>query len=73
MRVIEFWDEEIERIEKNTVSDGVALSEDKLDVFSHLIWNDVKLIDYKVGWFGKTERCTSGYEILKWIIEHAEP
>ena len=70
MRVIEFWDDIVDRSINNV--EEANISEEKLDIYSHLIWNDVKLQDYKIGWFGKTERCTTGIEILKWVIARVD-
>lgn len=44
----------------------------KLDVLAHLIRSDVHMEETKAGWFQKPEKCTTGYEIIKWIKDHIE-
>lgn len=37
-----------------------------------MIRSDVKVMDFKNGWFGKSLRCVYGGDIYRWILEHAE-
>ena len=37
-----------------------------------MIRNDVKVMEYKNGWFGKHTRVVYGSEIYRWILEHVE-
>ncbi len=45
---------------------------EKLDVLAHLIRSDIRIQEYKSGWFGTPEKCASGLDVLNWIKDHAE-
>lgn len=37
---------------------------------SELIRNDIRIQDYKNGWFGKHVRCATGRDIYNWIVDN---
>ena len=37
--------------------------------WADIMHKDIKLEDYKNGWFGKHTKCCLGEEILKWLME----
>jgi hypothetical protein len=45
---------------------------EQLGEWAELIRNDIKVMDYKNGWFGKHIRCVYGGDIYRWILEHVE-
>jgi hypothetical protein len=44
-----------------------------LDEISRYIHSDIKIADYKNGWFGKFERCATGEDIFSWAIQYYDP
>ena len=46
---------------------------EQLGEWAELIRNDVRVQEYKNGWFAKAVRCVYGGDILRWILEHVEP
>lgn len=44
----------------------------QLEDWADLIRNDIRIQDYKNGWFGKHHRCAVGGDIQAWIMEHVE-
>lgn len=45
---------------------------EQLEEWAELIRNDIKIQDYKNGWFGKHLRCAVGGDIFGWIIDRIE-
>ena len=45
---------------------------EQLGEWAELIRNDIRVMDYKNGWFGKHMRCVYGGDIYRWILEHVE-
>ena len=45
---------------------------EQLEEWAELIRHDIRVQDYKNGWFGKHLRCAQGGDIFTWIIEHVE-
>jgi len=45
---------------------------EQLGDWVELIRNDVRIMEYKNGWFGKQIRCVYGGDIYRWIQEHVE-
>lgn len=45
---------------------------EQLGDWAELIRSDVRIMDYKNGWFGKNIRCVYGGDIYRWILEHVE-
>jgi hypothetical protein len=43
-----------------------------LGEWAELIRSDVKVQEYKNGWFGRHIRCVYGGDIYRWIKEHVE-
>ena len=46
---------------------------EQLGEWAELIRENVKVMDYKNGWFGKHMRCIYGGDIYRWILENFEP
>ena len=45
---------------------------EQLGEIAELVRNDINVMDYKNGWFGKQIRVVYGGDIYKWIIDHVE-
>ena len=45
---------------------------ERLEEWADLMRNDIKIQDYKNGWFGKHQRCCLGMDIYSWILDHVE-
>lgn len=45
---------------------------EQLGDWAELIRSDVKIQEYKNGWFGRQIRCVYGGDIYRWIKEHVE-
>jgi len=44
-----------------------------LEDWAEIMRADIKIQDYKNGWFGKHLRCCQGEEIFEWLLDRAEP
>ena len=53
-------------------SDLKTFQIEKLEEWADLMRNDIKIQDYKNGWFGKHLRCAAGADIYGWILDHIE-
>ena len=45
---------------------------EQLGEWAELIRNDVKVQEYKNGWFGKSLKCVYGGDVYRWILDHVE-
>ena len=63
------------QIQKSNVSEEEEISNYVIEQFEEmavLMRKNIKISDHKAGWFGKHQRCTEGFRILEWIIQHVE-
>jgi hypothetical protein len=46
---------------------------DALEEWAEIMHNEINIMDYNFGWFGKHTNCCMGGEIFGWLIDRVSP